>query len=72
MAVPKYYEFFPAVMECLKDGKTHTSKETIDFCAKYHRLTQEDLNEKMQSGHGKNTQKNYIKKIFTTQIVTMV
>jgi len=50
MAVPKYYEFFPAVMECLKDGKTHTSKETIDFCAKYHRLTQEDLNEKMQSG----------------------
>ena len=50
MAVPKYYDFFPAVMECLKDGKPHTSKETLDYCSKYFKLTQEDLNEKLQSG----------------------
>ena len=50
MAVPKYYEYFPAVMECLKDGKPHTSKETLEFCASFFNLTQEDLNEKIQSG----------------------
>ena len=50
MSVPTYDAFFPAVMECLKDGKVHTSKETLDFCTKYFGLTDEDINEKLQSG----------------------
>jgi hypothetical protein len=39
MSIPKYYELFPPVMECLKDGAQHTSKETIDYCANYYNLT---------------------------------
>lgn len=50
MPVPKYHAFFPAVMECLKDGEVHTSKETLEFCSKYFNLTEEDINEKLQSG----------------------
>lgn len=50
MSIPKYYEFFSPVMECLKDGKQHTSKETLDYCADYYKLTPEELNEKLQSG----------------------
>ena len=50
MPVPKYYEFFPAVMECLKDGEIHSSKETIEFCIQYFDLTDEDIAEKLQSG----------------------
>lgn len=50
MSIPKYYEFFSPVMECLKDGKQHTSKETLDYCADYYKLTPSELNEKLQSG----------------------
>ena len=50
MSIPKYYEFFSPVMECLKDGKQHTSKETLDYCADYYKLTPDELNEKLQSG----------------------
>ena len=50
MSIPKYYEFFSPVMECLKDGKQHTSKETLDYCAEYYKLTPNELNEKLQSG----------------------
>lgn len=50
MSVPKYHAFFPAVMECLKDGEIHTSKETLDYCSKYFSLNEEDLNEKLKSG----------------------
>lgn len=27
MAIPKYFEFFPTVIECLSDATLHTSKE---------------------------------------------
>ena len=37
-------------MECIKDGKHHTSKETLDYCASYYKLTPSELNEKLQSG----------------------
>lgn len=50
MPVPKYYDFFPAVMECLKDGKIHSSKETIEYCIQYFNLTDEEITEKLQSG----------------------
>jgi restriction system protein len=50
MAVPKYYEFFPAVMECLRDGKEHTSKEISDYCSEYFKLSPDDLSEKLKSG----------------------
>jgi restriction system protein len=50
MSIPKYYELFLPVMECLKDGAQHTSKETIDYCANYCKLTSEERNEKLQSG----------------------
>ena len=50
MSVPKYDEFFPAVMECLKDGQVHSAKETYEFCAAYHNLSTEDINEKLNSG----------------------
>ena len=50
MPIPKYYEFFAPVMECLKDGKPHSSKETLDYCANYYKLSADELGEKLQSG----------------------
>ena len=50
MSVPKYYEFFPAVMECMKDGKEYTSKEICDYCSHYFKLSSEELSEKLKSG----------------------
>ena len=50
MSVPKYDDFFPAVMECMKDGEIHSSKDTLDYCSNYFNLTADDLNEKLQSG----------------------
>lgn len=52
MAIPKYFEFFPPIMELLSDGITHTSKEIRDYCAKKFELSEEDLQEKVPSGHG--------------------
>lgn len=37
-------------MECLKDGKTHTANETVEYCAKYHGLSPEEQKEKLESG----------------------
>ena len=37
-------------MECLKDGKTHTANETVEYCAKYHGLSPEEQKEKLKSG----------------------
>ena len=50
MPIPKYFEFFAPVMECLKDGASHSSKETLDYCANYYKLSSEDRSEKLQSG----------------------
>lgn len=50
MPIPKYYEFFAPVMECLKDSKPHLSKETLDYCANYYKLSTEERSEKLQSG----------------------
>lgn len=50
MSVPKYYEFFPAMMECLKDGQIHSAKETCDYCAAFYDLSSDDICEKLKSG----------------------
>ena len=50
MAVPKYYEFFPCVIRFLSDGKTHTTKEIVEYCSKEFNLTDEDKNERTSSG----------------------
>lgn len=50
MPIPKYFEFFAPVMECLKDGAPHSSKETLEYCATYYKLSAEERSEKLQSG----------------------
>lgn len=43
MAVPKYYEFFQPIIQCLKDGNSHSMRELRDFCCKFYNLTEQDL-----------------------------
>lgn len=50
MAVPKYNEFFPAFMLCLQDGKEHKLPEIREYCAKYMKLTQADMQLQQASG----------------------
>ena len=50
MAIPKYYEFFPPIMEVLSDGKIHHFKEVRDYCVKYYSLTDEEQQEMLPSG----------------------
>lgn len=33
MSVPKYYGFFPYVLECLADGKEYPTKAIVEYCA---------------------------------------
>lgn len=50
MSVPKYYEFFPYVLECLSDNKEHTMKEIAEYCAAAVKLTEEDKRVTISSG----------------------
>lgn len=50
MAIPKYYEFFPPIMEVLSDGQVHHFKEVRDYCIKYYSLTDEEQQEMLPSG----------------------
>lgn len=50
MPVPKYYELFPYVLECLSDGNSHTMKEISEFCASAAKLTESDKRETISSG----------------------
>ena len=50
MAIPKYYEFFPPIMEVLSDGKIHHFKKVRDYCVKYYSLTDEEQQEMLPSG----------------------
>ncbi len=50
MAIPKYYEFFPPIMEVLSDGRVHHFKEVRDYCAEYYSLTDEEQQEMLPSG----------------------
>lgn len=51
MAIPKYFEFFPPIMEVLSDGKIHHFKEVRDYCVKYYSLTDEEQQEMLPSGN---------------------
>ena len=51
MAVPKYNELMPYVIQALGDGNIHTSKELVDFCVKTLQLSEEDRQEMLPSGH---------------------
>ena len=50
MPVPKYYEFFPYVLEYLSDDNNHTMKEITEYCAKATKLTENDKRETISSG----------------------
>ena len=49
MSVPKYYQFFPSILDCLADGKEHNLKEVAD-CANKFNLSDEDKREALPSG----------------------
>lgn len=42
MAVPSFDKFYPAIIECLKDGKEHKKDELREFCAVYFKISEED------------------------------
>ena len=50
MAIPKYNEMMPAVIEFLGDGEMHTALETAQFVAKTFGLTEAELQERLPSG----------------------
>lgn len=50
MAIPKYFEFFPAVIKYLGDGTLRTSKEIREYCISAFKLTKDDCLEQLESG----------------------
>lgn len=50
MAVPKYYELFLPIMQCLSDEKTHHTREIRNACIQYFSLSDADLQEMTPSG----------------------
>ncbi|MDV0445534.1 Mrr restriction system protein [Methanimicrococcus sp. At1] len=51
MVVPKLEKMYLPLLECLKDGKEHTSKEINDFIANYLEVSDEDRMELLPSGN---------------------
>ena len=50
MAIPNYQEMMKPVLLCLQDKQIHSLSEIIDFCGKYHHLSEEEMNERIPSG----------------------
>ncbi len=50
MAVPKYNEFMPYIMDCLSDGMIHSIHEVRAFCAVTCSLSEDDKKETLPSG----------------------
>lgn len=50
MAVPKFFEFFEALLDALKDGETHSAKEVKETIAGAMNLTDADITELLPSG----------------------
>lgn len=50
MAVPKYDEFMPYVIQALGDGKVHTAKAVAEFCANALNLSAEERQKLLPSG----------------------
>ena len=53
MAVPKFYELMPSIINCLGDGKIHTLKELTAYCADAFQLNAEDRAETISSGQNR-------------------
>ena len=53
MAVPKFYEFMPAIINCLGDEKIHTLKELTAYCANALQLSDDDRAEAISNGQNK-------------------
>ena len=53
MAVPKFYELMPSIINCLGDGKIHTLKELTLYCADVFKLSDEDKAEVISSGQNR-------------------
>ncbi len=53
MAVPKFYELMPVIINCLGDGKIHTLKELTLYCADVFKLSDEDKAEVISSGQNR-------------------
>lgn len=67
MAVPKYDEFMPSIIRCLGDGKTHSLKELVEYCAAEFKLSETDRAETIASGQNRffnrvSWAKSYLKK----------
>lgn len=50
MSVPKYYEFYKPILECLSDQKSHTTKEIRTQLIQMLQLSEEDINLLLPSG----------------------
>ena len=50
MAVPKFYEFFQPILECLKNNQGFSLKEFAEFSISYFKLTNEEMLETTSSG----------------------
>ena len=48
MSVPAFDKFYPAIIECLKDGKEHKKDELREFCASYFKLSEEDRHQTLE------------------------
>ena len=59
MAIPKWPEFRPFVLEALKDGKPHSKKEIADFVANALQVTPEERAIKIKGNHNVTLFGNY-------------
>ncbi len=48
MAVPSFDKFYPAIIECLKDGKEHKKDELREFCAVYLKISEEERHQTLE------------------------
>ena len=48
MAVPKYNEFFPSILNCLSDGNIHTLKNIREYCISAFSLSENDQKEQLE------------------------
>lgn len=42
MAIPTYDQFYGPILEVLSDGRTHNSKQTLEYCAEVFPLSEEE------------------------------
>ena len=52
MAIPKWHEFFPAVMRSLMDGKPHSRKDIQNFCINFFKFIKEEIEQRHPKSGG--------------------